>query len=68
MKITSALSVRAIMHGIIISPYMTKTKLVRHIQRKEGASSCFRSDERDHCQGGCEWEGDCKEALVAAWR
>jgi len=64
----SKLKNRATEHGILTTTYTTATKLVRRIQRKEGSSSCFRSDERDLCSGGCEWEDSCKDALVAAWR
>ncbi len=68
MKITSELSVRAIKHGIFITRYTTKTSLIRAIQRSEGNYSCFRTDDRDFCRGGCEWEDDCKNCLIAAWQ
>jgi len=68
MKIASALNVRAITHGIAISTHTTETKLIRNIQLKEGNSSCFRTDEREYCPGSCEWENDCKDFLIAAWK
>lgn len=68
MEITSELRVRAIRHGITISRYTTKTSLIRNIQRKEGQRPCFRTDDRDYCRGGCEWEDDCKSCLIASWK
>lgn len=68
MKITTEISVRAIKHGIILTPRMSKTYVIRTIQRSEGENPCFRTDERDYCRGGCEWEPDCKNALIAAWQ
>ena len=68
-KISSnELSVRAIKHGLLITRYTTKTSLVRNIQRKEGNQPCFRTDDRECCRGGCEWEDDCKNCLIAAWK
>jgi hypothetical protein len=68
MKITSELSVRAIKHGIFITRYTTKTNLVRAIQREEGNYPCFRTDEREYCQGTCEWASGCIDFLIAAWK
>ena len=71
MRIPHKLSVRAINNGILITAYMTKTELIRKIQRNEGHSPCFRTDEREYCQGcewESEWESECKNSLIAAWK
>ena len=71
MKIPAELGVRAINCGIIITKEMSTTRLIRHIQRREGDRPCFRTDVRDSCQersDTCEWADDCKNALIAHWK
>lgn len=68
MEITAEISVRAIRNGIFLTSCMNKTRVIRMIQRCEGESPCFRTDEREYCRGSCEWEDDCKNALIAAWQ
>lgn len=54
--------------GIHFTSNTSKLSLIRSIQRKEGHFPCFCTDERDYCIGGCEWEAECKNMLVAAWK
>lgn len=68
MKFTAALSARAISHGILITHCTRKTKLIREIQKKEGQTSCFRTDLRVGCNHACEWSDQCKDFLIASWR
>ena len=68
MEITPELRARAINNGIVISKHVTKTNLIREIQRREGNYPCFRTDEREYCQGTCEWASDCIGFLIAAWK
>ncbi|MFC1545961.1 SAP domain-containing protein [Pseudomonadota bacterium] len=71
MKLPAELSIRAITNGVFITKDMTKTRLVRHIQRSEGDAPCFRTDIRDTCRESsatCEWADKCKDALIAQWK
>ena len=68
MEISPELRARAIKHGIVITRYTTKTTLTRAIQGIEGHHPCFRTDEREHCPGTCEWASDCIGVLIAAWK
>ena len=39
---------------------LKKVDLVRAIQKAEGNTSCFRTDQADGCdQGQCLWREDC---------
>jgi len=70
-KITPELNVRAIKCGIFITGLTTKTSLVRKIQVHDGDQPCFRTDVRDSCGETCEtceWENECKNHLIAAWK
>ncbi len=69
MKLSPALSVRAMKHGIMIEPHTRKASLIRQIQRKEGHLPCFRTGEQTFCKKqDCEWSSECKDVLIAAWK
>ncbi len=61
-------SVRTIARSIGIKPgKLTKTMLIKNIQRKEGNFDCFASATSGECdQTGCLWRQDCFTAARRA--
>lgn len=50
----------------VISCKMSKTDLIRAIQRTEGNSDCFATVHVNDCnQMNCLWRDDCKAEVIA---
>lgn len=61
------LQVKASALGIVHGWNTPEPVLIRAIQRREGSSPCFGTDERYTCPNfDCPWRRDCLE-LIAEW-
>lgn len=54
--------------GVIHPEYIfSEQALVRSIQKVQGQTQCFQSDQRYFCKKkNCRWKCDCKK-LIAEW-
>jgi hypothetical protein len=50
----------------VVPGAMSRTELIRAIQRAEGYSDCFATTRVNDCnQGDCLWRVDCKAEILA---
>ncbi len=50
----------------VVPGTMSRTELIRAIQRAEGNSDCFATMHLDNCnQMNCLWRTDCKAEIMA---